>query len=474
MKTLILILTLLSVSLTESFPAQKDNVTDKVNSLMNDCVALNLFSGTILVAKEGNIIFEKSYGYSDKAKNILNENNTKYNIGSIGKEFTAIMILQLAQENKLQLSDNLGKYFNFFSEQASNEVTVKNLLNHTSGFGDYIMNPGFQINKDNYNELSELIKFISKENLEFKPGTENRYSNSGYVILGGIIEKVTGKSYSENMNERILDPLGMNSSGYIDWDNKDPMKAIGYIVNIKGEARDNNDLRLQGSPAGGMYSTAEDLLKLDQSLMNDNKLLNDKHKVIFYNDFNENSTASLNDRKKNPDAVSAVAGGAPGINALYISFPGKSYTAIILSNYDQAAENIEPQITDIIKTGDYKKPKPALGQFLYKSFQKVGQENFTKNLKKIIDENGYKIPGDGMLNNIGYEFLQNEMPDAAIDVFKLNTELFPNVANCFDSLGEAYFMTGNKEEAKINYAKVLELNPNNENAKKMLEKINGM
>ena len=178
--------------------------------------------------------------------------------------------------------------------------------------------------------------------------------------------------------------------------------------------------------------------------------------------------------KKNPDAVSAVAGGAPGINALYISFPGKSYTAIILSNYDQAAENIEPQITDIIKNGDYKKPKPALGQFLYKIYEKEGEKYFADNLKNIIDENGYKIPGDGMLNNIGYEFLQNEMSDAAIDVFKLNTELFPNVANCFDSLGEAYFMTGNKEEAKINYAKVLELNPKNENAKKMLKKINGM
>lgn len=474
MKTLILILTLLSVSLTESFPAQNDNVSEKVNSLMNDCKALNLFSGTILVAKDGNIIFEKSYGYAETEKNISNENNTKYNIGSIGKEFTAIMILQLIQENKLQLSDNLGKYFNFFSELASAEVTIKYLLNHKSGFGDYIMNPGFQMNKEKYNELSELIKFISEEEPEFKPGTNNRYSNSGYVILGGIIEKVTGKSYSENMKERILEPLEMKSSGYINWDFKDPLKSTGYIIDIKGNARDNNDLRLQGSPAGGMYSTAEDLLKLDQSLMNDNKLLEDNYKIILFSNFNEKTTSNMDDLKKNVNAQNVFAGGAPGISSIYMSFPGKGYTAIILSNFDKAAEDLEPYIADIINTGDYKKPKPSLGPFLYKVYEKEGEVYFAENLKSLINENGYQITDDGILNNIGYEFLQNEMPGAAVSVLKLNAELYPNVPNCFDSLGEAYFMTGNKEEAKINYLKVLEMNPNNENAKKMLEKINGM
>ncbi|HMS63673.1 MAG TPA: serine hydrolase domain-containing protein [Ignavibacteria bacterium] len=472
MKALTIILSLLIINFADKKFQHKDNVTEKVNSLMEDCKELDLFSGTILVAKDGKIEFENSYGFADKDKNILNTNNTKYNIGSIGKEFTAIMILQLMQENKLKLSDELGKYFNFFPEPAASEVTIKNLLDHTSGYGDYIMDPEFQMNKENYKELSELVKFISKEEPEFKSGAEKRYSNSGYVILGGIIEKITGKSYSDNMKERIFDPLGMNSSGYIDWESKDLLKATGYLKNIKNAARDNNDLRLQGSPAGGMYSTTEDLLKLDQSLMNDNKLLDDKFKMILFSDFIETPSASLNDRKKNPDAENVIAGGAPGINALYMSFPGKGYTVIILSNYDQAAENIEPQITDIIKRGDYKKPNLPLGQFLYKTYEKEGNEYFVKNIKMIIDENGYRIPGPGMLNNTGYQFLQNEIPDAAISIFRLNAEMFPEVANCFDSLGEAYFMTGNKEDAKINYAKVLQLDPGNENAKKMLEKLN--
>lgn len=469
MKTLVLLLSMLVINFVNFRTADKDDVTEKMNSLMNDCKEYDLFSGTILIAKDGNIVFENSYGLQNKENGIPNKNNTKYNIGSIGKEFTAIMILQLMQENKLSLNDNLGKYLTFFSNDAASKVTIKNLLTHSSGFGDYIMNPEFMRNKDNYKELSELLKLISKEQLEFEPGSGKKYSNSGYCILGGIIESITGKSYQENMKERILDPLSMNSSGYIDWDIADPFKAIGYIKNIKGDARNNNNLRLQPSPAGGMYSTVEDMLKLDQSLMNDNKLLDDKHKSILFSGFQENPPHTFAEIKNNPNGENAIAGGAPGINALYISLPAKGYTAIILSNYDQAAENLESQVTDIMKGKDYEKPKLPFGEFLYSIYQKEGQEYFSANLKNLIKEKGVEIKHDGFLNNLGYQFLQNELPLAAIEIFKLNVEMFPDVANCYDSLGEAYMMTGNKEKAKENYAKVLQMDPGNENAKKMLE-----
>lgn len=114
MKTLVLLLSMLVINFVNFRTADKDNVTEKMNSLMNDCKEYDLFSGTILIAKDGNIVFENSYGLQNKENGILNKNNTKYNIGSIGKEFTAIMILQLMQENKLSLNDNLGKYLTFF------------------------------------------------------------------------------------------------------------------------------------------------------------------------------------------------------------------------------------------------------------------------------------------------------------------------------------------------------------------------
>jgi len=472
MRITLIISILLALNLNSSQPSNFNNdVSEKLNSFMNECIELDVFSGTILVSKDGKIIFENSYGYADKEKNVLNRNHTKYNIGSIGKEFTAIMILQLAQENKLSLNDKLNKYLNFFPVEVGSKVTIKNLLTHSSGFGDFLMNPEFEKNKKNYKELGELIKFISKQKLQFEPGTEKRYSNSGYAILGGIIENVTGKSYTDNFSERILSPLSMNSSGYIDWDYADPLKASGYIKDIKGNLRDNKNLELQGSPAGGMYSTVEDLLRLDQSLLNDNKLLDDKHKYIFFNHFDDSKEGNFEDYRNNLKAGNAFAGGAPGINALWLQFPGKGYSAFILSNYDHAAEGIESQVTAIIKGNDYSKPKLPLANALYNFLQKEGQESFSKNLKDFIKDNAYVVESDGQLNNIGYRFLQNDLTYAAIEVFKLNAELFPDIANCYDSLGEAYLNSGNKEEAKKNYSKVLQLDPGNENAKKMLDEL---
>lgn len=471
MRITLIISILLTFYLNNQQPSLlKKDVTENLNSFMNECAAMDVFSGTVLVAKDGNIIFEKAYGYADKDKNAPNSNLTKYNIGSIGKEFTAVMILQLLQEKKLSLEDNLNKYLSNFSQDAGNKVTIKNLLNHSSGFGDFLMNPAYEKNKDSYKELNELVKFIANEKLLFEPGTEKRYSNSGYVILGAIIEQITRKSYTENLNERIIVPLAMSSSGYIDWDKADPLKASGYMKDIKGGLISNKNLRLQGSPAGGMYSTVEDLLKLDQSLLNDNKLLDDKHKYIFYSQF-ENKNGKFEDYRNNVNAGNAFAGGAPGINALWLQFPGKGYSAFILSNYDQAAEAIEGQITAIINNKEYEKPKLPLANALYNLFTEKAAESFSKDLKTFINSEGYAIENDRQLNNIGYRFLQNEMTDAAIEVFKLNTEMFPDVANTYDSLGEAYLNSGNKEEAKKNYTKVLQLDPENENAKKILSTL---
>jgi len=263
----------------------------------------------------------------------------------------------------------------------------------------------------------------------------------------------------------------MNSSGYIDWDYADPLKATGYMKDIKGNLRDNKDLHLQPSPAGGMYSTVEDLLNLDKSLLNDNKLLDDKHKYIFFSHFDDTKEGKFEDYRNNLKAENAYAGGAPGINALWLQFPGKGYSVFIFSNYDHAAEGIEEQVTAIINGNDYSKPKFPLANALYNFLEKEGEEGFSNNLKIFIQSNGYIIENDKQLNNIGYRFLQNELKEAAIGIFKLNTELFPDIANCYDSLGEAYLNSGNKEEAKKNYSKVLQLDPENKNAKKMLDSL---
>lgn len=468
-KIIFTLILLLIVLMNSKAGDKTDNIQNNLDSFMNKCAEIDLFSGTVLAAVNGNVIFEKSYGYSDRENNILNSSDTKYNIGSIGKLFTAVLILQLAQENRLSLDDNIGKYLSLFNQDVSQNVSISNLLKHNSGFGDYINNPDFMQNREKYRENSDLLNLISREQLLFPPGQEFSYSNSGYVILGAVVEMVSGKSYTENLNERILKPLEMNSSGFLYIEDTDPLKSVGYIKNIKGIPSDNNRFAVQPSPAGGMYSTAGDLLKFDLSLMNDNNLLSDKFKIILINGFDELKDISFAEFKSK--CGNAYAGGAPGINAVYVQYPSENFTVIILSNYDFAAEAIEGQITNIMNGIDFEMPMLPLGQFLYDTLQTRGQEYFTTNLNKIIKENGYKIQGDRLLNNIGYQFLQNNLIQAAIDIFTLNAGLFPETANCYDSLGEAYLISGNKDEAVKNYKIVLSLEPENENAKKVIEKI---
>lgn len=451
----------------------QDNIVQNIDKLMNECQNLDLFSGTILVAKDGKTIYENSFGFSDKESNILNTNDTKYNIGSIGKLFTKIMILQLFEEGKLSFDDNLSKYLKYFPVKNSDKVTIKHLLTMTSGYGDYIQNPEFQKDKDKFKKLDDLLHLISKEELNFEPGTDKMYSNSGYAILGGIIESITGKDYETNLKERILNRLDMNSSGFIYWDENDPKKAIGYIKGIKGDVRNNRNLRLHPSPAGGLYATAEDLLRLDISLRNDNKILKDDTKVLLFGDI-DNSKITWNELKNNKQAVDVYAGGAPGINAIYGVYIGLNYTVIILSNYDHAAEELEKSLTNIILGKEYENPKLPLGNLLYKLYKENGADFIDKNFESILKDNNYKIGNDMLLNMTGYQFLQEGMTDAAIVIFQKNVSLFPDVANCYDSLGEALFNAGKYAEAKTNYEKVIQMQPNNVNAKLMLEKIKNL
>ena len=460
-KALILIIILFT---SPVFPDVKDDLV----KIIDECQKKDIFSGTVLAAYDGKVIFERSIGLSDREKNLPNQNDTKYNIASLGKLFTSVMIIQLVQEGKIGLDHKVSKYVKNSSDQAS----IRQLLKHTSGYGDYLMNPVYFQNASDFKETKDLIDLILKDPLLFEPGERFSYSNSGFVLLGGVIENVTGKTYSENLSSRILDPLGMKDSEYFYAGSGDPKRAIGYIKDLSGKFTDNKQIIAYPSPAGGMYSTAGDLFKFERSLMSDNKLLDDKHKLILFDDFESNSPYTLQELLSDPRSGNVYAGGAPGINTLLMLFPYKKYTVIVLSNYDQAAENIERNISDLILRGELNLPKIPAGEFLYSQIMERGIQYVNDNLEKILEQNGYELRNDMLLNLIGYQFLQKGMTEESIIIFKKNTELFPDIANCYDSLGEAYLTAGDKVNAAANYKKVLEMQPGNENAKRMLEKLN--
>jgi len=443
---------------------------DKIDNILNEAFEKDIFSGVVLIADKSDIQYLKAFGYADWDNKIINQTDTKFNIGSIGKLFTQILITQLIQEEKLNLNDNLKNLYPLFNNELDEKITVKMLLTFSSGLGDYLQLDEFRREPNRYRKVEDLISLISEQPLLFEPGTSRRYSNSGYVVLGGIIEKLTGKSYYDVLKERILYPLGMNNSGFIYKDDQVENKAKGFLVTPTGNKESTYE-RMPNipTPAGGMYSTAGDMLKLDRSLIKDNILLEDEFKVLLHSRFNEDIKSTWTELLKLPDFGLGVAGGSPGWNAVYDQNVTNKYSVIILANIDQGAEALIERINAILKGENYEPLRLDLGRYIFNVIEEKGITDFVENYKEYLSE--YEIANDRILNRIGYQFLNEGLNDEAIAIFTVNVKCFPNIGNTYDSLAEAYMKNGDKKNAIINYKKALELDPGNKNAEEMLNKL---
>ncbi len=240
------------------------------------------FNGTVLVAEGGKVIYKKGFGPANIEWNIPNKPDTKFRIGSITKQFTSMLILQLVEQGQIDLEGKLSDYLPYYRKDTGEKVTIHHLLTHTSGIPSYTSMPNFfeEVSRDPY-PVDEFVKQYCSGDLEFEPGSKFVYNNSGYFLLGAIIEKITGKKYEEVLKERILDPLGMKNTGYDHYNTIIPGRAAGYSTTFDGY--DNApylDMSLPYS-AGSLYSSVEDLYLWDQALYTE-KLLSKKMKNLLF------------------------------------------------------------------------------------------------------------------------------------------------------------------------------------------------
>jgi CubicO group peptidase (beta-lactamase class C family) len=236
------------------------------------------FNGAVLVAKNGNILYQKNIGYADMEHNTPISTNTKFELASITKAFTAILILQLFEKGKIKLDASVSNYIPEFTRNDSGQITIHHLLSHTSGLQDFV---GLSCDFATWTK-KEFLEELQKTPIHFKPGTQFEYSSSTYILLRFIIERVTGKSYSTNVKENIFDVADMSHSGIIYNHNIIKDRALGYTVT---EDKYQNALPVANHEifigAASMYSTTQDLLKFDQALYTD-KLLKQKEKNLMY------------------------------------------------------------------------------------------------------------------------------------------------------------------------------------------------
>lgn len=238
------------------------------------------FSGVVLAERNGQVLFQKAWGLAHRGEGLPNTLDTRFNLASMGKMFTAVAIGQLMEQGKVSLDDPILKYLPEYKDQQGwDKVQIRHLLSHTAGFDNY-WGPEFDAKRADIRAVKDYFPLFLGKPLAFAPGSQWHYSNVGFILLGAIIEKVSGEDYFTYIQKHIFDPAGMKDSGYFELDHDTPRLAEGYLHprdekgNLIGTGWINDRLLVvaKGGPAGGGYSTAPDLAKFSQALM-DGKLL---------------------------------------------------------------------------------------------------------------------------------------------------------------------------------------------------------
>ncbi|MBK8552855.1 MAG: serine hydrolase [Ignavibacteria bacterium] len=448
----------------------------KIDVLVNKYYDYGQFNGSVLVSENGKILLEKGYGFANIEWKNPNRPDTKFRLGSITKQFTAMLIMQLAEHGKINLDGKVSDYLPYYRKDIGDKVTVHNLLTHTSGIPNLTNDPELmQKMIRNPIGVKELVMNYCSSDLEFEPGSKFNYSNSGYIILGAIIEEISGKKYENLLSENILTPLNMTGTGYDHTSAIIENRASGYDKSIDGFTNTRYmDMSIPFS-AGSLYSSADDLFKWDQALYTE-KIISKESKEKMFTPFLDNygygwhiEDINIGDVKKK---IITHSGGIFGFNTIITRFPEDNNCIILLNNFSSGnLDGLSSGISKILYDQEYSMPKRSITEILNKTILTKGMSEAADEFNALKNNQKDYYIDEGEINQLGYNLVNEYKIDEAIEVFKLNVEAFPNSSNVYDSLGEAYMNKGETELAILNYKKSIELNPKNESGIRALSKL---
>jgi CubicO group peptidase (beta-lactamase class C family) len=434
----------------------------------------------VLVADEKGVILKKGYGSANFEWQVPNTPDTKFRIGSITKQFTAMVIMQLVAEGKLKLDDKLTTHLPDYRKDTGDRITIAQLLNHTSGIPSYTSLPGFFQNESrNPYKVADFVKKFCSGDLEFEPGTKWAYNNSGYFLLGAIVEKLTGQTYAQALQQRIFDPLGMKNTGYDVSATVLPKRASGYEYKPDGYVNAPYlDMSLPYA-AGSLYSTVEDLYLWDRALYLDKLLPAPLKQQMFTPGMNQYAYGWFVNPIKLDDGKTELAtishgGGINGFNTLLIRAPERKEVVVLFDNTSRGSklQGLASGVLSILHGTPPRQPQASIGELVMATLEKSSIAEAIARYRALKATKGGEYDfSERELNRVGYQLLGTGRVADAIEIFKLNVEMFPSGANGYDSLGEAYLASGNKELAIANYRRAVELDPANTGSAEALKKL---
>ena len=302
----------------------------RADQIMQGYATAGTFMGTALIARDGAIVFDKAYGMANVELDVPNTPDTKFRLGSITKQFTAASILLLEERGKLKIDDKVKTYLPD-APMAWDRITIFNLLTHTSGIPNFTALPDYNTIKLTTRSAAEAVATVRERPLDFGPGEKMSYSNSGYLVLGDIIEKVSGQSYEKFVPDNIFTPLGMKESGYDSNTAIIKRRASGYVKTPNGYVNAGYIHMSVPHAAGALYSTTHDLLKWEQALFA-GKVVSKESLTRMTTPFKNNYGFGLMSITRNGRPVFWHNGGIDGFNTSMAYYPETRTVVIVLAN----------------------------------------------------------------------------------------------------------------------------------------------
>lgn len=445
---------------------------DAFDAYLRAAVENDHFSGAVLVAQGGLPIFSRSYGMANYELNVPISSDTVFDVASITKQFTATAIMQLQEAGRLKVGDPICNYLDD-CPSAWRPITIRHLLTHTSGIPNYSSLPDWDelLVVSNYRR-GDLLSLFRDLPLQFTPGTEHRYSNSGYQLLGLIIESASGIPYGTYLKDRIFAPLGMTHTRFSNTRSLIPNRATGYYS--QGTSFINASLHSPTVHFGdaGVYTTVGDLLIWDQALYSDRLLSPESMREMLTPHLNSYAYGwrvgeRFGRRQTNH------SGSGQGFSSIIVRFPDDHFTVIVLSNSDRAnATKISTDLSAIQFGQPYRLPTPSMHDILWDVIMQDGVATAIARYGQLKStrRSAYDFDKDEPLVELGYSLYEAELLTEAQKIFEFALEAFPQSAYSYDGLADIAVLRGDRETAIRHFQSSLKLDPKNEYAVRGLER----
>jgi CubicO group peptidase (beta-lactamase class C family) len=468
---------LLMLFCAPSFAAPLPDASSRLSSVARRFHEVTRFSGAVLVMQGEKVLLCEGYGLSDREHGIECSSTTKFRLASVTKQFTATAVLRLVQDEKIELQAPISKYLPELNPAIASRVTVHQLLSHTSGLIRDVETLGDKDMGDHLT-IAEMLGLIGGSELQTEPEADYSYSNTGYVLLAAVIEKVTGKSYGQAMTDLFFDPLEMKNTGHEMAGRLLPGRARGYSLLPDGAVNAPYEDKSYVTGAGSLYSTVDDLGMWIRAVKK-HAVLSPKMTERLFTAYTPQYGYGWVPFEYQTRAEKGVLekfqgwghdGACPGFLTQISLYPEQNISVIFLSNSQPAPiPTLLEQLANVLLGNEVSYPLEPVADAIFREALGCGVAAAVGRWQALKESLAPGLPTPEHMNGTGYRYLRSHQLDKALRVFQLQVAVFPENANAHDSLGEAYLEMGQRDSGIACYRRALELDPSRQSSRQVLE-----